>query len=95
MTKPGDNDARRDQRVGRHVQEGAAQVEVALRPAANSQAVTPLTTMPIAATTITVLPATGSGWPRRRIASQEIAPTVSSRKTALNSAARIDEPRRP
>ena len=36
-----------------------------LRPAANSQAVAPLMTMPIAATVITVPPATGSGAPSR------------------------------
>ncbi len=65
------------------------------RPEANSAAVTPLTTMPAAATIITVFPATSSGAPRRSIASSEIAPTVSMRKTALNRAARIDEPRRP
>jgi hypothetical protein len=66
-----------------------------LLPAANSQAVSPLIAMPMAATIITVRLATGSGEPSRSTASQEIAPTVISRNTALNSAARIDEPRRP
>ncbi len=66
-----------------------------LRPEANSAAVMPLITMPTAATIITVPPDTGSGVPSRRIASQEMAPTVISRNTALNSAARIDEPRSP
>ncbi len=65
------------------------------RPEANSAAVMPLTTMPMAATIITVAPDTGSGAPSRWIASHEIAPTVSSRNTALNSAARIEEPRSP
>ena len=54
-----------------------------------------LIAMPTAATIITVPPATGSGAPSRRIASQEMAPTVISRNTALNRAARIDEPRNP
>ena len=49
----------------------------------------------MAATTITVAPDTGSGLPKRWMASHEIAPTVSSRKTALNSAARIEEPPSP
>ena len=42
-----------------------------------------------------VPPATGSGDPRRWIASHESPPTVTRRKTALNKAARIDEPRMP
>ena len=66
-----------------------------LRPEAKSHAVTALTRMPIAATAIIVLPATGSGDPRRRMASHERPPTVTSKKTALNRAARIDEPRMP
>jgi hypothetical protein len=51
--------------------------------------------MPIAATIITVFPATGAGSASRRTASHEIAPTASRRNMALNRAARIDEPRRP
>jgi hypothetical protein len=65
------------------------------RPEAKSQAVKPLTAMPIAATAITVPPATGAGSSRRKIASQAIAPTARSRNTALNSAARVDEPLKP
>ena len=64
-------------------------------PPANSQAVRPLITIPTAATIITVFPATGSGAPSLLIASHEIAPTITSRNAALNSAARMDEPRRP
>ncbi len=66
-----------------------------LEPLTNSHAVSPFTRMPMAATTITVTPATGSGWMRRRIASQITAPMAISRNTALNRAARIEEPRIP
>ena len=45
-----------------------------------------------AATIITVLPATGAGSPKRWIASQAMAPTATSRNTALKRAARIDDP---
>ncbi len=64
-------------------------------PRANSQAVTPLTTMPAAATAMTVSPATGCGSASRCTASHATAPMATSSSTALNSAARIDEPRRP
>ena len=66
-----------------------------MRPEANRYAVTPLMAMPIAATTITVFPATGSGWNRRMALSHPIAPTAIKRKPALNSAARIELPWRP
>jgi hypothetical protein len=66
-----------------------------LLPEANSAAETLLTTTPAAATISTVRPATGSGAPKRQIASSEMAPTVTRRNTALNKAARIDEPRSP
>ncbi len=49
----------------------------------------------MAATTITVPPATGSGWTRRSTASHITAPMAISRNTALNRAARIEEPRSP
>ena len=38
---------------------------------------------------------TGSGWFRRRMAAHPIAPTDTSKKIALNSAARMDELRSP
>ena len=44
------------------------------------------------ATTITVVPATGAGSAKRRTASQAMAPMATSRMTALNRAARIDDP---
>ena len=66
-----------------------------MRPDANSRAVMPLTAMPIAATTITVSPTTGSGAAKRLIASQAIPPIATSRMIALNRAARTVEPRRP
>ena len=52
-------------------------------------------TMPMPATIITVTLATGSGLTSRRIASQAMAPTATSRSTALKSAATIEEPPRP
>ena len=60
------------------------------RPRANIAAVMPLTNIPIAATIMTVPPAVGDGWIRRRIASAPMAPTASSRNSELASAARID-----
>jgi hypothetical protein len=51
--------------------------------------------MPAAATAITVPLATGAGLSNRCTASQPIAPTTTSRNTALNSAARMEEPRSP
>ena len=58
----GHDDARRDERVGRHVQVGALDVDVAAPgPRRTARRCTPLTTIPMAATTITVPPATGSG----------------------------------
>ena len=66
-----------------------------LRPAANIIAVTPLTTMPTAATAIISTPAAGCGCIRRSTASQAMAPVTSASSTALASAARIDEEARP
>jgi hypothetical protein len=48
--------------------------------------------MPMVATIITVVPATGTGWPNRWIASHAMAPAATSRNTPLNRAARIEEP---
>ena len=67
----------------------------AVEPRANSHAVTPLTTIPAAATAMTVTPATGCGSAKRWTASHATAPTATSNITALNSAARIDELRMP
>ena len=53
--------ARRHSGIPDHVQERAADVESPLRPEANRAAVTPFTTMPTAATIMTVPLATGSG----------------------------------
>ena len=64
-------------------------------PEANSQAVNPLTRMPAAATAITTPPSTGCGARSLKTASSAIAPTATSRNTALNSAARMEEPRSP
>ena len=64
-------------------------------PEANSQAVKPLMRMPIPATTITVVPATGAGSRKRCTASTMMPPVATSSTTALNRAARIEEPRRP
>jgi hypothetical protein len=66
-----------------------------LRPEANISAVPPLTRMPTAATAITVVPATPSGWNRRRTASAATAPVMSNSTTALNSAASMEVERRP
>src|SRR5262245_10042049 len=66
-----------------------------LRPEANSPAVAPFTTIPTLATIMTVPLATGSGCKSRRTPSQAIAPTATRSKTALNSAARIEEPPKP
>ena len=63
-----------------------------LRPLANSQAVRPLTAMPIAATIDTVSPGTGGGAAIRSPASITIAPSATSSNSALNSAARIVDP---
>ena len=65
------------------------------RPDMNINAVAPLMTMPITATTITVISATGSGSPNRRTASQTIPPTATSSRTALTSEARMELRRRP
>src|SRR5205814_8421213 len=66
-----------------------------LRPEAKSQAVTPLITIPTAATIMTMTHATGAGCDRRWSASQAMAPTATSRNMALNSAANMDELRSP
>ena len=63
-----------------------------LRPEANSAAVTPFTTIPTAATIITVGPDTASGLASRCTAS---TPTATSSSTALASAARMEEDLRP
>ena len=64
-------------------------------PLANSQAVTPLTTMPTAATIITVFSATGEGSLKRPIASTAMMAMATSSSSALRNAARIDELRSP
>ena len=61
-----------------------------LRPEANSMAVAPLTTMPSAATAMTMPATTGWGWISRCTASHAMAPTASSNSRALNSAARME-----
>ncbi len=60
------------------------------RPRANIKAVSPLITIPTAATAITVDPFDGSGSISRWIASAMIAPTATSSSKALISAARIE-----
>src|SRR5262249_53163802 len=65
------------------------------RAAATRRPVAPLTATPAAATIITVRPATGAADAKRPTASHAMAPTAVSRNTALNSAARIEELRRP
>ena len=62
-----------------------------LLPEAKSQALMPLIAIPIAATTITVTPATGAGWISRWMASRKIAPVANSRRPPFISAARIVE----
>ena len=49
----------------------------------------PLMAMPMAATIMTVTPATGAGWISRWIASRKIAPVASIRRPPFVSAARI------
>ena len=66
-----------------------------LRPDMNRSAVAVLTTMPIAATIITVPPATGAGSEKRRIASTAITTIAMSSSRAFRNAARIDELRKP
>ena len=66
-----------------------------LLPAMNSQADMPLMATPTSATIDTVQPATGLGLLKRCTASQPIAPHAIISSSALNSAARIDELRRP
>ena len=66
-----------------------------LRPDANIQAVRPLTAIPMPAMIITVWPAVYSGRLNLKIASHAMAPMTVKRNIALNSAARIEEPRRP
>ncbi len=55
----------------------------------NSSAVAALTTMPMPATTMIVIPATGSGAFSRSTASQPSEPMATSSRTALTNAARI------
>ncbi len=66
-----------------------------LRPDMNSRAVKPFTSTPPAATAITVTPAVGAGCMNRITASQAMPPVTSISTMALDSAARIVEPRRP
>ena len=66
-----------------------------LRPEANRAAVAPLMAMPMAATTITVGPATGPGTTRRCRASVTTPPVTSNRVVALNRAASMEVDRRP
>ena len=66
-----------------------------LRPAMNNSAVEPLMTTPTAATMTTIMPESGSGDWRRRIASQAIPPVMTSSRTALASATRMVLPRNP
>lgn len=54
-----------------------------------------LMAMPIAATIITVLPATETGSRNRGMASQPMPPEAPSRKLALIKAAKIDDRRSP
>ena len=61
-----------------------------LLPDMNSAAVTPFTTTPMAATTITVSPPTGSDDCRRWMASSASAPIANSSSMALASAARME-----
>ena len=56
----------------------------------NSSAVAPFTTMPAAATRITVISVTGCGANSRCTASTPIAPTPISRIVAFSSAARME-----
>jgi hypothetical protein len=55
-----------------------------------SSAVAVLIAMPISATQMTVISATGSGLPRRCTASHTMAPTASSSSPALASETRIE-----
>ena len=64
-------------------------------PAISSHADRPLATMAMAATAITVHPATSPGSDSRRTASQAIAPVAISSSTALTSADRIEAERKP
>lgn len=66
-----------------------------LRPLLNSHTVIPFTATPTSPTMTMTKPPAGSGWIRRRIASQAIAPVAISSRMALASADRIDERRRP
>ena len=61
----------------------------------NIRAVAVLIAMPMAATTITPVVATGCGSISRRTASTEIAPSASSNSPVLASAARIELAFRP
>ena len=61
-----------------------------LAPERNISAVAVLIAMPIAATQITVVSATGSGCARRWTASHRIMPTASSSSMALASEARME-----
>jgi len=66
-----------------------------LRPDINIIAVMALIPMPSSETQMTVRAATSVGALNRRTASHAIAPTDTSRKIALNKAARIELPRNP
>lgn len=67
----------------------------ASRPDMNIQAVKPLMAMPMPATIMTVVAATGSGEASRCTASQAMAPVATSSRTALLSAARMVVERNP
>ena len=79
----------RYQCVSRHVQEGAAQVQVVPLPRMNSRAVAVLMTMPTPATTITVSPARGWGDCSLSTASQASEPMATRSSRALMNAARM------
>ena len=82
---------RRDGRVGRHVLEGGADIEVVRRGRARTaRRSARLPTIATPPTQIIACASAGAGWNSRRTASAAIAPTATSRNKALISAARIE-----
>ena len=64
-------------------------------PLAKSRAERAFTAMPMAATTIIVMPVTGAGSAKRRMVSTRMAPIATHSRAALAMAARIEELLRP
>ena len=85
----------RDQRIGRHVQKGALDVEVAAAAAREQQRGRAVDEDADRRDPGDVPPATGTGCDSRNTASQAIPPVTTSRMIALASAARIELDLRP